>query len=295
MALPGPRFDIAAGHYRAAVSEIGAGLAGLWAGDRPVTRPNPADALPLMSSGAVLVPWPNRIRDGRYTFDGVEHQLPLSEPAKHNASHGLARWVRWTVLEHRPDQIALGVDLAAQTGYEYELRLKLTYTVAAEVGLSVRTEAVNIGSVAAPFGVGFHPYLDLDGHDVDHAEIELPAEQLLPTDEQQIPVGRQSVAGTPYDLRHRRPLGTLRLDHCFTGLGGDRARIGVGDWASELWWDEAFPYLQVFTAPARFGRTAIAVEPMSCPANAFNSGDGLIRLEPGQTWTGTWGISSTAA
>jgi aldose 1-epimerase len=292
MTLSGLRYEIGHGRYRARISQHGGGLAGLWAGDRPVTSPSPDGALPLMSNGAALLPWPNRIRDGRYEFEGVTHQLPLSEPANHNASHGLARWVAWTLLEQDEAGVLLGLDLVPQTGYEFELALRLRYSLTDD-GLRVDVGAANVGLQPAPFGAGFHPYLDLDGHDVDHAELELPAATVLFTDDRQLPVRSEPVAGSPYDLQQARPVGTLRLDHCYTDLTGNRARVAVADWHSELWWDESFSYVQAFTPPERFGRTAIAVEPMTCPANAFNSGDGLIRLEPGQNWTGSWGISSS--
>lgn len=294
MALSGPDVEIADGGYRARIAETGAGLAGFWSGARPVTVAAVPGKLPLMSCGAVLVPWPNRIRDGRYTFDGVEHQLPLSEPKLRNASHGLLRWQRWQVLQHSTASVTLGTDVVPQTGWEFELQVQLSYTVGAGSGLQVALTATNVGGTALPFGAGFHPYLDLDSAAPDDAELEIPAATMLVTDERQIPTGTVPVTGSPYDLRRRRPLGSLRLDHAFTELTSEHAVLASADWQSELWWGPEFEYLQVFTPPIeRFHRTAIAIEPMTCPANAFNSGAGLRRLEPGQVWTGAWGIRTS--
>jgi aldose 1-epimerase len=293
MAISGMRYDLVSGDYLASVSEVGAGLAGLWRGERLITADYGTDVLPPMSCGAVLVPWPNRIRDGHYSFDGVEHQLPLSEPANHNASHGLARWERWAIEDQTESSVTLALDIVPQTGFEFELRCQLRYALDAD-GLTVTVSATNLGSRTAPFGAGFHPYFDLNSHDIDHAEIEIPARSMLVTDDRQIPTGSQDVEGTPYDLRTLRPVGTLRVDHAFSDLTGSRAIVAVGGHRSEIWWDEAFHYLQVFTPPVqRFGRTAIAIEPMTCPANAYNSGDGLLRLEPGQSWSANWGITAT--
>jgi len=291
MALSGPRFTISAGGYRAEVAEVGATLAGLWLDGAPVTVDWAADQLPPKSAGCVLVPWPNRIADGRYRFGEVDYQLPLTEPAALNASHGLVKWARWQCLERQPASVLMGHDVVPQTGYPFEIRLRLRYTVAAGTGLTVRLTATNIGSAAAPFGAGFHPFLDLGEHPLDDVELLIPAEEVLRTDERQIPVGRLPVAGTAFDLRRLRPLGGLRLDHGFAGLTGSVAVLRTERRRLELHWDPAFRYLQVFTPPAVTpGRTAVAIEPMSCPANAFNSGEELVRLEPGEEWAGSWGI-----
>jgi aldose 1-epimerase len=290
MACSGARYSITAGDYRAEIAEVGAALAGLWCADVPVTVDVRPDQLPPKSAGCVLVPWPNRIRDGRYRFDGVDYQLPLTEPAALNASHGLVKWVRWQCLEQSPDSVLIGHDLVPQTGYPFEIRLRLRYSVSAG-GLTVRLTASNIGSATAPFGAGFHPFLDLGDYPLDDAELLIPAEYVLRTDERQIPVGRLPVAGTAFDLRRLRPLGELRLDHGFADLTGSAAVLNTARRRLELHWDSAFRYLQVFTPPGITpGRNAVAIEPMSCPANAFNSGERLLRLAPGEEWTGSWGI-----
>jgi aldose 1-epimerase len=290
MALSGERYSITAGGYRAEVAEVGAGLAGLWRQNEPVTVDWRPDQLPPKSAGCVLVPWPNRIRDGQYRFDEVDYQLPLTEPAALNASHGLVRWARWQCLEHTAASVLMGYDVVPQTGYPFEIRLRLRYSVAAD-GLTVHLTAGNIGSAAAPFGAGFHPFLDLADFPLGDAEVLIPAGSVFRTDERQIPVGRLPVTGTAFDLRRLRPLGELRLDHGFADLTDSVAVLQTSRRRLELHWDPAFRYLQVFTPPAVTpGRHAVAIEPMSCPANAFNSGEGLVRLEPGAQWSGSWGI-----
>jgi aldose 1-epimerase len=292
MAITGARYVIAAGGYRGEIAGVGAGLAGLWLEDVPVTVDYSADTLPPKSAGTVLLPWPNRIRDGRYSFDGVDHQLPLTEPATLNASHGLVKWARWHLVEQRDASVTLGHDLVPQIGYPFELRFEIQYSLDAS-GLTVTTTAHNTGSVAAPFGAGFHPYIDLGGHDLNHADVQIPAKTMLTVDDRKIPIGQAAVAETPYDLAELRPLGTLRLDHAFIDLTGDRATVAVAGRTTEVWWDDAFGCVQVFT-PEEItpGRHAIAIEPMTCAANAFNSGDGLVRLQPGSSWTGKWGVAT---
>lgn len=292
MSLTGQLYEITAGDYTAWVSDVGAGLAGLWLGDRPLTSPWPEGSLPPMSSGAVLIPWPNRLRDGQYEHEGHDFQLPLSEPAQHNASHGLVRWARFDLAASTEGSLTFTHELVPQTGYPFELLIRISYVLSEETGLSVHTSLTNHGERSAPFGVGFHPYLDLDGHDVGQAEVDIPVGSVYEVDERQIPVAHTPVAGTRYELSPARELGSLRLDHGFTDLHGTRATVRFGPHRTELWWGEEFGYLQVFTPPfERFQRTAIAIEPMSCAANALASGDGLAVLAPNASWTATWGIA----
>lgn len=292
MAFSGKLFSIAAGDYRAAIAEVGAGLAGLWLADRPVTVDADPQQLPPKSSGAVLVPWPNRIRDGRYAFDGSQFQLPLTEPAAGNASHGLVKWVRWGCQDLAPDALTLVHDLVPQTGYPFELRLELRYALDPVAGLTVRLTALNTGVSAAPFGAGFHPYLDLAGHPLDTAELLVPADTVLLTDDRQIPISRQSVAGTGFDFRVLRPIGDDRLDHGYADLIGQSALLRTSERTIAVSWDSRFTHLQVFTPPfITPGRNAVAIEPMSCPADAFNSGQDLVRLAPGESWSGSWSIA----
>ncbi|HEX4729251.1 MAG TPA: hypothetical protein VH298_15705, partial [Jatrophihabitans sp.] len=262
MAFSGELFSIAAGDYRAVIAEVGATLAGLWLADRPVTVDVDPHQLPPKSCGAVLVPWPNRIRDGRYRFDGEQFQLPLTEPAAGNASHGLLKWVRWSCRDRQPAELRLVHDLVPQTGYPFELRLELHYALDPVTGLAVRLTAHNVGRRDAPFGAGFHPYLDLAGHPLDTAELLVPADTVLRTDDQQIPVRREPVAGTSFDFRAARPIGSDRLDHGFADLTGQLALLRTAERTIQLGWDAGFSHLQVFTPPfITPGRNAVAIEP----------------------------------
>jgi aldose 1-epimerase len=295
MTLTGQQFPITAGDHDAVVTEVGAGLRCYRHRGTDVTASFDEDVLPPLCDGAVLVPWPNRLRGGRYRFEGTEHQLALTEPDKGNAIHGLARWVRWTPVLHEPTRVTLATELVPQTGYPFEVRVEVTYALDAESGLTITTSAHNSGSGRAPFGAGFHPYLSVRGTALDDTHVTVPAGERLVVDGVAIPIGTQSVAGTPYDLRDGRRLDQLRMDDCFTGLevedGRGRAEVRAGDAGARIWFDEAFRYLQVFTPDELAGGVpAIAIEPMTCPADAFNSTDGLLVLGAGETWTGSWGI-----
>jgi len=292
VALTGRQFQITAGDHQATIVEVGAGLREYRVGGVDVTASYPEDSLPPRGAGCVLVPWPNRLRGGSYEFGGRRFQLALSEPANGNAIHGLARWVRWAPVVVEQSALTLAIDLVPQTGWIFELRVEVTYELHPESGLSVTAVARNTGSWAAPFGAGFHPYLSTHGAKLDDVTVQLPARQRILMDSAQLPVGVQTVTRTPYDLRRGRRLRHLRLDDAYTAMTDRYAEVRSRGGGARVWFDEAFGYAQVFTLEdVTPGRHGVAIEPMTCPPDAFNSGEGLIVLEPGASWAGRWGIT----
>jgi aldose 1-epimerase len=182
-----------------------------------------------------------------------------------------------------------------QTGWPYEVRVEVRYAIQAEAGLSVTASATNTGTIRAPFGAGFHPYLSTRGATLAETTVQLPAAQRLLVDDVQVPIGLQSVDRTAYDLRRGKKLKNLRLDDGFTGLaltnGRSVAEVRGKSGGARIWFDETFRYLQVFTPEELTGGLpAVAIEPMTCAPDAFNSGDGLIVLNPGASWSGSWGV-----
>jgi aldose 1-epimerase len=248
----------------------------------------------------VLVPWPNRLRDGCYSFGGKDYQLPLSEPEKRNAIHGLVRWDPWRVADRSESAVVMQHDLLAQDGYPFTLALTVRYRLADE-GLSVTIGAVNTGGDTAPYGAGMHPYISLGADRVDELELQAPGRRWLQVDDRGIPTGTADVAGTEYDFREPRRIGDAQLDTAFTDLirGDDGcARIelrSTGAVRASIWLDEAFRYLMLFTGDtlpeAGRRRAGLGVEPMTCPPNAFATGTDLIELEPGGSTTASWGIT----
>ncbi|KAJ1684316.1 hypothetical protein LUZ63_020609 [Rhynchospora breviuscula] len=248
------------------------------------------------------MPWPNRVGDGRWTWRGTEQQLPLSEPGRRNASHGLVRWASWRpVPDVAPaeDAVTLGVRLMAQPGWPWTMDLAMTYALDAGRGLSVTATARNLSEEAAPFAYGSHPYLTTGSARVDDDVLELPATtRLLTDDERKLPVGREPVGGTAYDFRGGRAIGDTVLDHAYTDLerGPDgRAVVSLRSPAGtgvDLWVDEAVRWVQVYTADDQGdrARTALAVEPCTAPPDALRSGEDLALVEPGATFTARWGV-----
>ena len=251
--------------------------------------------------GQLLIPWPNRLRDGRYDFDGESHQVPLSEPEKMNAIHGFLRWEHWHAAERSEDHVVMEHTLHPRAGYPFALHVSVSYRVGAE-GLSSRVTATNVGRRPCPYGMGVHPYLRVDAETIELDWLEAPGAVRLIEDERAIPVGTDDVTGTKYDFRTSSRILAIELDTAFTDLRREekgRAWVrlwrGRGDYGVALWMDERYPYYMLFTGDslpeAARRRRSVGVEPMTCAPNAFASGDGLITLAPGESVISNWGIT----
>jgi aldose 1-epimerase len=300
--LSGTEWTITADGHEAVVVEVGGALrAYRHQSTDLVDGYEPAELCPG-SAGKVMAPWPNRVRDGRYTFDETPYQLPITEVARHTAIHGLVSWVRWSAAEVSASAVELEHELVPQPGYPWPLLLRTRWSVGAD-GLTVTHEATNPGATPAPFGLATHPYLLAPGGTVDDVVLEVPGQSRVLLDGRLLPIGTARVAGTEFDFTAGRRIGAAVLDVAFGDVarGEDgrsvvtlRAPSGGG---VTLWADEAFRWWQVFTGdtlgpPRR--RRSIAVEPMTCPPDALRSGRDVVVLPPGGTWRGRWGISPVA-
>jgi aldose 1-epimerase len=293
----GEQYEIISGTHRAVVTEVGATLRSFSVESRDVVRGFSLEEMSAAGRGQNLLPWPNRIRDGRYTFNGVTHQLALTEPARHNASHGLARYVPWVVVEKKTDAVTNRVRIHPQPGWPGTLEAMITHQVGEE-GLTVTVEATNIGAGELPFGYGAHPYLTVGESTVDEVVVTVPAASYLEVDDRLLPIKISPVDGTVYDLRRGQVLESLSLDTAMTDLAREsdgrwRVKLVLDDRYAELWGDEAMRWMQIFTGgPNRDG--SIAVEPMTCGPDAFNPGPthgDMKPLAPGETFIGHWGIT----
>jgi aldose 1-epimerase len=296
----GAQYEIQAGGYRACVTELGAGLRLLSHEGRTLIAGYEEHQLPPHGAGQLLAPWPNRIDRGRYTFGGSTYQLDLSEAAHGNAIHGLTRWANWKAAAHIADEVTLTHLLLGRPGYPFCLALSASYRLAATDGLQVSVTATNVGAQSAPYGTGCHPYLTTGASLVDGCQLEVSASQWLPTDDRGIPSSEPNeVAGSQLDFRSRRPIGDTRLDHALTGLARDEtgrawARLADDAISLGLWAGPGYDWLQLFTGDGlgpQDRRRALAIEPMTCPPNAFVTGDDLLTLVPGDSVTHTWGIA----
>jgi aldose 1-epimerase len=283
----------------ATVAELAASLRRVRVGGTELVQDYGADALPSGASGIVLVPWPNRLRDGRWTLDGAVQQLDITEPSKGNASHGLLRNTGYRVTDRSDAALTLSASVFPQHGYPFHLDTSVRYTLTPS-GIEIGHEVRNVGNRRAPFGVGCHPYLRVGDSPMRDLTVTVSGSRMLESDERSLPVREVPVDGTAKDLRGGAALRGLDLDTAYTGLatvdGKVRHRLTAPDGrAVELAADPVFAWAQVFTTEVYDtddGRIdAVAIEPMTCPADAFNSGEGVIWLEPDEQWAGGWSLA----
>lgn len=306
MSAGGAEHLLERGQLTAVVTEVGGGLRSLEHRGRALVRAYSPDEVRPRYRGALLAPWPNRVGHGRYRFGEVEHQLPLTEPERGNALHGLLSWERFEVRRVDAGHVVARHALVPRPGYPFRLSVTAAYALGAD-GLRTTVTARNDGDATLPWGTAPHPYLVAgDGRGpVDRWELTAPATRVLQVDPQRLlpadPPTTRAVTGGELDFTRPRRVGATELDHAFTGLVPDddglvRVRLldPVTGTGSQVTWDpSSLPWLQLHTAdvPApETTRAALAVEPMSCPPDAYTSGVDLVVLAPGEEHTVAWVI-----
>ncbi|MGW3614311.1 aldose 1-epimerase family protein [Micromonospora sp. NPDC005163] len=302
--LSGTQHTIRAGHYTATIASVGASLRVLRFQARDLVVPFEADQVRPAYRGAALAPWPNRVVDGRYTFAGLEQILALTEPSRGHALHGLAAWLDFKQIEKGSGHVVLATTIEAQAGYPFQVGLETTYALNGS-GLTQTVRATNLGAQTAPFGTGPHPYLVAGPDPLDAWTLELPADQVSAvTADRLIPTGMRAVdedEPARFDFRVPRRIADARIDHAFTDLRADaNGRYAVrvtNDSGSgvQMTWDHRCRWVQVHTADlpgTTHDRVGLAVEPMTCPPDAFNSHRDLILLDPGESTTVSWTIAA---
>jgi aldose 1-epimerase len=303
--VTGSVVEIARGRVRATVDPVGAGLHSLEVSGVPVVesyeRHAPLGGAPA-ASGATLFPWPNRVRDARWTWKGAHHQLAVTEPARHTANHGLVRTRSFDVSARTDNSVTLGTTVTGEAGYPFTVLFTVNYTIL-DAGVSVRYDATNLGDSDAPIAVGAHPYLRAGDTDTDDVILDVHAGTVLELDDRLLPVAERRVAASvddPSDLH----VSGRHLNSCYGDLrpvpgGGFLHRLRApGGHTVELRTDEKFRWLQVYTSDdfVRDGRLvrAIALEPMTAPPDALNSATDLAVVKPGASWSAEWSLTARA-
>ncbi|PVZ13224.1 aldose 1-epimerase family protein [Actinomycetospora cinnamomea] len=291
----GEQIDLVATDSRAVVTEVGAGLRTLTIAGHDRVEGFEEEETPPMGAGGVLVPWPNRVAGARYRWRGADHALEVTEPARGHAIHGFLRHRPWSVTARADDAVTLIADVDPSWGWPGPLHVATTYALDPG-GLTVTHALTNTGEVDVPAGLGTHPYLRAGDAAPAGCTLILFADRVVDVDDALVPTGVRPVAPGE-DLRAGRRVGDLALDTCFGAAPGPDGVLGVltapDGRATALWADPAVRWVQVFTPDDLAGRgPAVAVEPMTCPPDALNSGTDLHVLAPGETWTVRWGIRS---
>lgn len=306
MVLPsGEQFEIESGDHRVTLVEVGGGIRSYTCGGRDVLDGYPPAEMCTGARGTPLIPWPNRLADGVYSYRGADYQVSLTEPEAHNAIHGFLRWRNWTLRECAKDRVLLGTVLHPLPGFPFPLDCAIEYSVQAaetgtgQSGLTVVTTATNLGDARCPYATGHHPYLTAGTEFVDDCILTLDAATWLPTDDRGLPTGKKPVTGSSYDFRTGRRIGGQHIDYAFTdlartadGLAWVRLSAPSGPGVG-MWLDEHYFFVEIYTGdtqPPAKRRRGLGMEPMTCAPNGLRSGDGLLELDPGQSITTRWGI-----
>lgn len=252
-------------------------------------------------SGATLAPWPNRLRGGSWTSEGVQYEGDCNDAARGHALHGLVYDVAFEVVAQTPAAVTLAYTLGDDAIYPFPVRVEISYALT-ERGLTSSLTATNLGDVRVPIALGVHPYFPYD----DATELVTSATVFNVNDETLIPTGELAdVRDLGITTGAHTPLLDRTLDHCFSGMGRDgalhaRTQLHYSDGVVvTVWQDERLGYTQMFTKPdfpwAAGVSGAIGIEPQSAPADALNSGTDLTWLNPADSTTVQWGIEVASA
>ncbi|WP_433873353.1 aldose 1-epimerase family protein [Saccharopolyspora sp. CA-218241] len=289
--------ELRAGRHRVVVAGVAATLLSWQVDGEEVLLTHGPDDPGEGYRGKTILPWPNRIDRGRYSFGGRTWQVPITEPSRDTALHGLMNFVEWEPVHHRRDRVVLRYALPPHYGYPFPMLFEAEYAVDDD-GVRATVTARNTGRTPAPYGTANHTYVAAATERIDDVVLELPARTYYRTDDRLIPVGTAPVAGTGYDFRTARRIGATAMDTAFTDLDRERDGEAVvrmrrpGGVDVELRVDRAHGYLQVYTDDSPEGerpaRQGITVEPMTCAPNAFVTGDGLVALRPGERHRARW-------
>lgn len=299
----GEQIAIAHGDQRAVVTEVGATLRTYVQGGVPVVEGFAADEVATAARGQVLYPWPNRMGDGEWTFSGRAARAAVDDVPHATAIHGLVRFRPFRIEAVNQNRCVLTLTLHPTPAYPFATELTIAYHLGA-LGLTVTSTVTNRDEVPVPFGLGFHPYLAVTTPTIEGAQLEVPARAYVAVNDRRLPTGEiLPVAGQPLDFSRRKSVNGHELDTTYTELVRDDSGLAVAVLEDssgamvELSVDRTYPYLQVFTGDTLERgrrRTAVAIEPMTCPPDALRSGKDVVVLEPGQHWAGSWRLRRRA-
>lgn len=292
MHLSGKTILLQAGDYTATIVTIGGAIASLKYLGHDIIMPWKPESVPEGYQGKILAPWPNRIPDGIYTFANKEYSLPINDKETQCASHGLVAWQEWSIKSMSASGVELQCFIPPQPGYPFLISLQANYELIEGMGLKIDITAQNVGKEDAPYGIGMHPYITIDGQLIDECVLSMPFTRAFALSERKIPTEVVSVDDLGFNFQKPRAMGAVEIDHCFISEGAARMNtVMLENKDLKVYCKSNAPFMQLYT-PDKLGRKCLAVEPMTCAANAFNNGYGLITLKEHQLSTLTYIIGA---
>ena len=284
--------------YSATICTLGGALYDLKYDSRNLIEPK---SEPDYFFGANLVPWANRIRDGRYSHNGLHYQADKNEDSRETALHGLVYQNLWSVLKYDVNKVSLETFIYPSHEFPCELKVVVSYSLSKN-GLQWSITATNLSEVSAPYSVSIHPYL-YAGHALTTNDfiLKFPASYYLEVDPDRLLPTSIKKCVPSWDFSQGALIDILEIDHAFLiDQDSDYRRVEVTDstgLGTFMDFDENAKWIQIHTADRGgniSGRKSLAVEPMTSPPDAFNSKIDLIEIEPGKSFSMSWIIGNLA-
>jgi aldose 1-epimerase len=276
---------LASGDSRAVINLVGAALVGLRFGEFELIPQ--IDLGPKVFAGTLLTPWPNRIQGGSYEFEGEQYQLEIRD-GMGNALHGLVDEQRAEVIEHQGPVLKLRNFVKSFEGYPANLVVETVFELS-ETELTVSYSVLNKGPGNAPVGIGTHPYFPY----TDGTKIEINAKTAAVHGGSMIPIGKVPTSELGLGPGKTALVAQLKLDTQFSQLGDPVVTVTNHEYSFEVWQKDA-NWLMVYNTTvfpwAKGVGNAIAIEPQTCPADAFNTGEDLRVLASGESTSMRWGV-----
>lgn len=250
----------------------------------------------------VMVPFPNRIANGRYHHGHSNHDLlPGCDNGERLIYHGFVRKLAFDLVEVR--EVGDGAEALLRTeairpgafdGYPFSLVVHVRVRLGLE-GLALTITATNVGCHSAPYAAGWHPYFCFGGESIDCLELQVPAHQTILADDNLLPLPGASAHASIHtrpelDFRLPRSIGTGEIDAALSGLSADadgiirtRLRDPKRGCGLTVWQEGGLVHLFTGDTLARNPRRSVAIEPVEAMTDAFNRDDcrAAIELAPG--------------
>jgi aldose 1-epimerase len=291
--------SIGRGVVQAEVSPVGAALLELTvAGTRVTPSVSPDDAAEFYV-GSIIAPWPNRVANGRYSYQGEDFQLECNETKRQTALHGLSAQHPWSIEASSDDTVTLSTTVGQVPGYPWQIDLLANYLVG-ENGVTVSLTATNTSATTAPFGAAFHPYFTIPGSALDEWTLQMPAAVVvIPDPDRLLPERDSDVSEAGLDFRDGEHLAEPSLappflDHAFGGFDGAASAtlaspngVGISLGASLGSW------MQVHRPDAGPLQGSVVLEPQTCPPNALADSRDVIELAPHEQIHIMWNLMVT--
>ncbi len=299
--------ELKRGNQRLVINQVGGGLISYQVEKDGETKDMivsyescPEEKVGMM--GDVLFPFPGRVKNSEYSFEGKEYKISGTKEIDGNALHGFVTDKEWKVVEKNDDSIKLSYEIKKEeyekNGYPFSLKIQVKYSLS-DNGLKVETEITNTGESKAPFGLGFHPYFTAGTDKADNISLKIDAKKLVEFDDNLFPTGKMvGLDGQELDYNQEKKIGEKTIDNCFTGLvyTNNISKTEISSKLAKLniWQDKNFNYLQMYSADTigdKFMRAGFAIEPQTCTGYALNKPEmGLKTIEPGESFKAVWGV-----